>query len=334
MRWTTAWLVAIPAPLQALAAVLIVGASLAMRAEGTPPEPIDVAQDHRLGALRTLDGEFPFTPPDTARGWEARARVVRRRIQVALGLWPMPDPTPLNAVIHGRVTRDGYTVDRVYFESLPGHFVTGSLYRPAGRPGRLPAVLLPHGHWDGGRFNESTMEEVRQQIVAGAERFEVSGRYPLQAGAVQLARMGVVAFLFDLEGYADSVQIPIDVAHSARRGRPKQSPAAPGLFFSADAELHLESIMGLQTWNATRALDFLVSLPDVDPARVAVSGASGGGTQTFILGALDPRPKTLFPMVMVGTRMQGGCTCENADYLRIGTGNVEIAGLSRHGHSA
>ena len=85
--------------------------------------------------------------------------------------------------------------------------------------------------------------------------------------------------------------------------------------------------MGLQSWNARRALDFLISLPDVDPSRIGVSGASGGGTQTFILGALDSRPAVFFPMVMVGTRMQGGCTCENADYLRVGTGNVEIASL-------
>jgi hypothetical protein len=278
-------------------------------------------------APKTLRDDFPFTPPATPEDWAARARVVRRQIQVSLGLWPMPEAAPLNAVVHGRVARDGYTVDRVFFESLPGHFVTGSLYRPAGLTGRLPAVLLPHGHWHGGRFNEASVEDVRKSIVSGAERFEVGGRYPLQAAAVQLARMGVVSFLFDLEGYADSVQISIKVAHGEPDGRPKDSPAAPGLFFSADAESRLESIMGLQLWNARRALDFLASLPDVDPSRLAVSGASGGGTQTFILGALDDRPVTLFPMVMVGTKMQGGCTCENADYLRIGSGNVEIASL-------
>jgi hypothetical protein len=283
--------------------------------------------DRRLDAPRSLQGTFLFTPPDSPDTWAARARFVRRQVQVAEGLWPMPEATPLNAVVHGRVARDGYTVDRVFFESLPGHFVTGSLYRPTGRMGKLPAVLLPHGHWAGGRFNEASVEDVRKAIVSGAERFEVGGRYPLQAAAVQLARMGVVSFLFDLEGYADSLQIPIRVAHGEPDGRPKDSPAAPGLFFSADAESRLESIMGLQSWNARRALDFLASLPDVDPSRLAVSGASGGGTQTFILGALDDRPVTLFPMVMLGTKMQGGCTCENADYLRIGSGNVEIASL-------
>jgi hypothetical protein len=309
----------------ALAVGLVVTGGAATRS--AEPRAVDSLQDRRLDPPKTLDDVFLFTLPESPAAWAARASVVRRQIQVAVGLWPMPDSTPLNAVIHGRVARDGYTVDKVYFESLPGHFVTGSLYRPAGRQGRLPAVLLPHGHWPGGRFNEATVAEVRHSIVTGAERFEVGGRYPLQAAAAQLARMGVVSFLFDLEGYADSVQIPIGVAHGGPHGRPKDSPASPGLFFSAAAESRLQSIMGLQSWNARRALDFLVSLPDVDPARLAVSGASGGGTQTFILGALDDRPATLYPMVMVGTRMQGGCTCENADYLRIGTGNVEIAGL-------
>jgi hypothetical protein len=309
-----------------VAALAVVLGTLAFAVAGTIAPRATITQG-RGDPPKTLRDDFPFAPPATPQAWAVRARVVRRQVQVALGLWPMPQATPLNAVVHGRIARDGYTVDRVFFESLPGHFVTGSLYRPAGRAGKLAAVLLPHGHWHDGRFNEASVQDVRKAIVSGAERFEVGGRYPLQAAAVQLARMGVVSFLFDLEGYADSVQIPIGVAHGEPDGRPKDSPAAPGLFFSADAESRLESIMGLQSWNARRALDFLASLPDVDPSRLAVSGASGGGTQTFILGALDDRPVTLFPMVMVGTKMQGGCTCENADYLRIGSGNVEIASL-------
>jgi dienelactone hydrolase len=289
--------------------------------------PREVSSDRRLGPLKTLNGEFPFVPSPTPEAWATRAMALRRQIQVALGLWPTPDRTPLKPVIHGKVTREGYTVERVYFQSLPGHFVTGSLYRPVGRSGKFPAVLSPHGHWPGGRFNEATTEEIRRALVTGAERFERGGRFPLQARSVQLARMGVVVFLFDLVGYADSVQIPMDVAHGAKRNR-ALTAADGGLFFSPQAELRLQSIMGLQAWNATRALDFLTSLPDVDATRIGVTGASGGGTQTFILGAIDERPAVLFPAVMVSTAMQGGCTCENADYLRIGTGNVEIAALA------
>src|SRR5260370_42488118 len=85
--------------------------------------------------------------------------------------------------------------------------------------------------------------------------------------------------------------------------------------------------MGLQTYNSIRALDFLAGLPDVDPARIGVTGASGGGTQTFILCAIDDRPAAAFPAVMVSTAMQGGCICENCSYLRIGTGNIELAAI-------
>jgi hypothetical protein len=83
----------------------------------------------------------------------------------------------------------------------------------------------------------------------------------------------------------------------------------------------------LQTWNSIRSLDFLLSLPEVDPERIAMTGASGGGTQTLLLAAVDPRVKLAFPAVMVSTAMQGGCTCENACLLRVDTGNVEFAGL-------
>jgi hypothetical protein len=310
--------------LSALVLALVAGATtLAQPSSG---QITSLSSDRRLKPLKDLDGEFLFSPFTSSEAWKARTNNLRRQLQVALGLWPMPEATPLNAVVHGAVTREGYTVEKVYFESLPGHFVTGSLYRPTGRQGRLPAVLLPHGHWQGGRFYETPDAEFKHELVTGAERFDPSGRFPLQAAPAQLARMGVIAFIFDLEGYADSVQIPSAVAHGSK-GRPKDSPAAPGLFFHAQTDSRLQSIMGLQSWNARRALDFLISLPDVDASRIGVSGASGGGTQTFILGALDPRPSVFFPMVMVGTRMQGGCTCENADYLRIGTGNVEIASL-------
>ncbi len=293
----------------------------------TTTGPREVSSDRRLGPLKTLNGEFPFVPSPTPEAWASRAMTLRRQIQVALGLWPLPDRTPLKPVIHGKVTREGYTVERVYFQSLPGHFVTGSLYRPLGRTGKLPAVLSPHGHWPGGRFNEATTDEIRRALVTGAERFQTGGRFPLQARAVQLARIGVVVFLYDMVGYGDSVQIPLDVAHGARRDRALTNDDG-GLFYSPQAELRLQSIMGLQAWNSTRALDFVTSLPDVDDARIGVTAASGGATQTMMIAAIDERPSVLFPAVMVSTAMQGGCTCENADFLRIGTGNVEIAALT------
>jgi dienelactone hydrolase len=233
----------------------------------------------------------------------------------------------MNPVIHGRLDCGDHTVEKVYFESLPGFFVTGNLYRPKGQNGKRPAVLCPHGHFPGGRFIDEGPDAVRHKIVHGAERFEEGGRSFMQARCVQLARMGCVVFHFDMIGYADSQQIPEDIAHRFSRSRIpfKQAPAS-GLY-SAVAELRLQSIMGLHTYNSIRALDFLSDLPDVDPERIAVTGGSGGGTQTFMLCAVDDRPRVSVPVVIVGTTQQGGCTCEHVCGLRLGTYNLEFTAL-------
>ncbi len=174
---------------------------------------------------------------------------------------------------------------------------------------------------------EDSAETVSKEIADGAEKFPDGGRSVLQARCVQLARMGCVVFHYDMIGYADSVQISQALAHGFAKQRPEMNSRAHWGLFSPQAEEHLQSVMGLQTWDSIRALDFLQSLPDVDPKRIGVTGASGGGTQTFILCALDDRPTVAFPAVMVSTAMQGGCTCENACLLRVDTGNVEIAAL-------
>lgn len=269
------------------------------------------AQDPREEALVTLDGHFPFEPPASAEGWAERRAEVRRRVLVAAGLWPEivrvePDP-----VIWGPIERDGYTVSRVHLQSLPGFHVTGNLYRPTTGEGPYPAVLSPHGHWTGGRFSVVPDEEVIAQLERGEEEHYANARFHLQARCAQLARMGCVVLHHDMLGYADSRQ----VEHWSGFG-------------DVEAELWALNPLGLQTRNSVHALDVLLALPDVDPERVAVTGGSGGGTQTFLLGAVDDRPDVLLPAVMVSTAMQGGCVCENASHLRVGTGNVELAALA------
>ena len=150
-----------------------------------------------------------------------------------------------------------------------------------------------------------------KQIETGGEVFERSGRYPKLARCAQLARMGCVSFIFDMLGYADSQQIEYKTAHRHADARPEEFDRSHPCFFSIDADLNLQTIMGLQTWNALRALDFLAELPDVDSERLGVTGGSGGGTQTILLDAIDPRIKVGFPNGMVSTSMQGGCYCEN-----------------------
>lgn len=295
-----------------LLVALALGADIPELAIHSVLGPGEASSDRRANRAITLnDTDFDFTPPANANAWKNRASDLRSQIQVSVGLYPWPAKTPLKASIRPGVKRDGYEVQRVHFESLPGHLVTGNLYAPSTPPaGPRPAVLCPHGHWANGRFFAADSKTRDKEIQSGAEKTPEGAQSPLQARCAQLARMGCVVFHHDMIGYADSGPI------EHRSG-----------FNDAGALLRLHGPMMLQTWNCIRALDFILELPGIDPARIGVTGASGGGTQTFILGALDPRPAVAFPAVMVGTRMQGGCVCENAPYLRVATGNVEIAGL-------
>ena len=289
--------------------------------------PGQLPADHRLEPLRDLDGYFPFVPPTSPEAWTKRADQVRKRILVSQGLWPMPTKQSLNAVIYGRIEREGYSVEKVYFESGPGFYVTGNLYRPKNVVGKVPAVLFTHGHWADARLSESTDAELRNEIATGQERFEEGGKSRFQSMCVQLARMGCVVWQYDMLGDSDSQQISRELNHSFAKQRPEMNTTDNWGLFSPQAEAHLQSTMGLQTWNSIRSLDFVLELPEVDSTRIAVTGASGGGTQTLIISAIDPRVTLSFPAVMVSTAMQGGCTCENASLLRIGTGNVEFAAL-------
>ncbi len=286
--------------------------------------------DTRLLPLKDYDGYFPFTPPATKADWEKRAAFVRRQLQVSQGLWPMPTKTPLNTVIHGKIDKGEYTIEKVYFESAPGLFVTGNLYRPKNNPtktGKAPAVLFAHGHWKDARLSEASVEAVRREIASGAERFEEGGRSMFQSLCVQLARMGCVVWQWDMMSDSDALQLSAQVVHRFAKQRPEMNTNENWGLYSPQAESHLHGVMSLQTLNAIRSLDFVLALPDVDPARIAITGASGGGTQTMILSAIDPRVTLSFPAVMVSTAMQGGCTCESSSLLRVNTGNVEFAAL-------
>jgi hypothetical protein len=130
----------------------------------------------------------------------------------------------------------------------------------------------------------------------------------VQQRCIRWAKLGCVVFLYDMVGYNDSKPF----THAFLNDRLRRW----GL-----------SLATLQTWNSIRALDWVTSLPDVDPARIGCTGESGGGTQTFLLTAVDDRVKVSAPVVMVSDTFQGGCVCENAAGLRHGTDNVEFAAL-------
>ena len=268
--------------------LLLVGVSLAVLPARGQEEAIPPV-DRRAVEVRTLNTPYAFTPYADKDAWLARARFLREQILVSAGLWPMPEKGPLNPRVFGRMERGDYSVEKVYFESHPGFYVTGNLYRPLGKAGPFPGVLSPHGHWAYGRLEN------------GAD-----GSIP--ARCISLARQGYVVFSWDMVGYNDSRQVD----HRLLDKRLAQ-------WGIGSLSLHL--------WNSIRSVDFLESLPDVDKSRLVCTGASGGGTQTFLLTAVDDRIRVSAPVNMISHYMQGGDVCENAPNLRLDTNNMEIGAL-------
>ncbi len=270
-------------------AALLIPVLLFAATVARPAQATIPAKDQRL-EVRTLDTPCRFTAPADREDWLARARFLREQVLVSAGLLPLPEKTPLAAHVEGRVVRGDYSVETVWFQSRPGFLVTGNLYRPVGRTGPFPAVLSPHGHWDYGRLENSAVASVPGRCIT-------------------LARQGYVVFSYDMVGYNDSRQVD----HR--------------LIDPALAQWGIGSL-GLHLWNSIRGLDFLESLPEVDRSRLGCTGASGGGTQAFLLAAVDDRVRVLAPVNMISHTMQGGDVCENAPNLRLDTSNMELGALA------
>ena len=242
--------------------------------------------DARNTSIRHTDMVYSL-PDYTAEEWKQRSAFLRKQVLFSAGLLPMPDKAPLDPLVGTVIEHEDYSVASVLLQTYPGYYLGGNLYRPIGQSGPFPAVVSPHGHWRYGRFENSELNSV-------------PGR------AISLARQGYVVFAYDMVGWNDTMQTP----HG---------------FAGPREELWLFGSLGLQLWNSIRVVDYLVSLPGVDSSRLGVTGASGGGTQAFLLAAVDDRIGYSAPVNMVSFQLQGGSRCENAPLLRIDTNNVEFA---------
>lgn len=190
---------------------------------------------------------------------EMRRSERQRQFRDMLGLDPLPEKTPLKATVTGTLERDGVVIEKLHFQSRPGLYVTGNLYRPKAAAGKLPAVLYVCGHSNQGRDGNKTAYQDHGRwfasngyvclVVDTLQLGEVAGKHH---GTYNLDR-----FWWHSRGY---------------------TPA------------------GVECWNAVRALDYLITRPEVDPDRLGVTGRSGGGATTVWVAAVDERVKVAVPV--------------------------------------
>jgi cephalosporin-C deacetylase-like acetyl esterase len=189
--------------------------------------------------------------------WERRRPEVRRQLLYMLGLDPMPARTPLHARTTGQFQREGYRVENVVFESMPGLYVTGNLYLPTARQGRLPAVLYVCGH---------------SPDPAGAKVI-------YQRNGIWLARLGYVVLV-------------VDPLHFGEVSGIHHGTNDLGMWYWHSLGY---TPVGPEVWNAVRALDYLETRPEVTPGKFGMTGGSGGGAVTWYTAALDERVQVAVP---------------------------------------
>jgi dienelactone hydrolase len=250
-------------PLQILALALLTGGVAAAQEYGPPDRgaPGDAMIQAYL-ARETEKLETPFLEGIGSRdNWEKLRPRYQEEYYYMLGLAPMPAKTPLAATVTGTLSGDGYVVEMLHYQSRPRLYVTGNLYRPAQvKPGeRLPAVFYPCGHSYQGRSGNKTA---------------------YQSHGIWFARHGYICLV------VDSLQLGeiAGIHHGTyREGRWwwQSRGYAPS---------------GVECLNGIRGIDYLTSRPDVDPARIAVTGISGGGAATFWIAAADPRVQVAVPV--------------------------------------
>ncbi|WP_414663146.1 alpha/beta hydrolase [Horticoccus sp. 23ND18S-11] len=207
----------------------------------------------------------------TRREAETYIRETTAKVRRCFG--PLPEKTPLNPRVTKRVDRDAYTIENVIFDSRPNFPVTGNLYLPKQRQGPTPAVVGVCGHSLNGK--------------AGAT---------YQSFAQGLARLGYIVLIIDPIGQGERFQV-VDAAL-----RPLQGGSVREHLYVGNAQFLVGEFFGTwQAWDGIRALDYLLTRPEVDGKRIMVTGNSGGGTITSWLCALEPRFIAAAPSCFINT---------------------------------
>ena len=198
----------------------------------------------------------------TAEDWTRHADFIRKSMAAWTG--DFPARTPLNARVTGRVERQSYLVEKILFESRPGFIVSANLYLPKGGTERRPAVLNVIGHSPAGKATD----KVQRRSIAQAEK-------------------GFVALTIDGIGQGER-----QIAEYASYGKP---PGNAHQILGRQAFLAGTHVFNFMAWDVIRAIDYLVSRPEVDPARIACTGCSGGGMMTTYILPFEPRITVAIP---------------------------------------
>ncbi len=240
-------------------------------------------------AVAISSGTMLMPPSDDQLRWSEDER--RTRWLESIGLWPLPERTPLEAEVTGTLERDDYIVEKVHFQSAPGAHVPGNIYRPKKIDEPLPAVLYLCGHSEG---------KVRFTYQQNPRWFGSHGYVALVVDPIQLGECQGV--------------------HRGTHGLGRWDWFSRGY-----------SPAGTEVWNGMRALDYLETRDDVDASRIGVTGLSGGGVISWNLAAADTRIKCCAPVCQTGSQEQlicdrcidGHCDCAHfINYYRWDTANI------------
>ena len=244
------------------------------------PAPFDAYFHRRVAEISSADWQKDVAAAD----WSARQAEMRRQLQGMLGLDPWPARGDLRPVITGTVNGDGYVVEKLQFQSLPGLYVTGDLYRPVQVAKPLPAILYVCGH---------------SNVVENGVSLGNKTRY--QHHGIWFARHGYVCLVIDTIELGE-----IRGEHHGTYSKGRWWWPARGY-----------TPAGVEAWNGIRALDYLETRPEVDREKFGVTGRSGGGAYSWFIAALDERIKVAVPTAGITTlknhildgAIEGHCDC-------------------------
>lgn len=216
--------------------------------------------------------------------WTSRRETYRQQLREMLGLDPLPERTPLQAVVTGTLERDDFKVEKLHFQSRPHLYVTANLYLPKKQTGHVPAILYVCGH---------TPSKENGVSFGNKTKYQHHGAW--------FARNGYACLVIDT--------LQMGEIEGIHHGTYREN------MWWWNARGYTPA--GVEAWNSIRAIDYLVSRPEVDPDRIGMTGRSGGGAYTWYATALDDRIKAAVPVAgitnlqnhVVDGCVEGHCDC-------------------------